>query len=291
MSARLDPSPGGPSRRGRQLRLLEAPCEWCAGPLVASRVDARHCSKSCRQAAHRARIRRADLDVTAAPMRLAYADPPYPGHAARYYRHHRDFAGEVDHAALLSRLQHYDGWALSTSAVALPAVLSTAVAAGATVRVAAWLHGGHPHATARLRNAWEPVVFAGGRQLPGSASQSTDVLAGVAPRRRTTHPDALIGMKPPAFCAWLFGLLGAGRGDTLDDLYPGSGIVGWCWRQYVSPIAAADAKTSYDVASDRSRGSACDASCVAIHDGSSGSDRDMSRAPGRDVSHQVLRDG
>lgn len=43
-------------------------------------------------------------------MRLAYADPPYPGCAA-LYKDHPDYAGEVDHAALLRTLQdNYDGW-------------------------------------------------------------------------------------------------------------------------------------------------------------------------------------
>jgi hypothetical protein len=33
----------------------------------------------------------------------------------------------------------------------------------------------------------------------------------------------VIGAKPAAFCRWVFGLLGAAPGDTLDDLFPGSG--------------------------------------------------------------------
>jgi hypothetical protein len=109
--------------RARQLRLLDRPCEWCGAPVLASRVDARYCSTRCRQAAHRAGIRRAELAATAAPLRLAYADPPYPGKSA-LYRGHSDYAGEVDHEELLERLQGYDGWALSTSADALPAILA-----------------------------------------------------------------------------------------------------------------------------------------------------------------------
>ena len=38
----------------------------------------------------------------------------------------------------------------------------------------------------------------------------------------TLLAGALIGMKPPQFAAWKFGLLGASRGDRLDDLFPGS---------------------------------------------------------------------
>jgi hypothetical protein len=33
------------------------------------------------------------------PLRLAYADPPYPG-KARLYQDHPDYGGEVDHAEL-----------------------------------------------------------------------------------------------------------------------------------------------------------------------------------------------
>jgi hypothetical protein len=57
-------------------------------------------------------------------LRLAYADPPYPGLARRYYSEHPDFAGEVDHRNLVRCLQAYDGWALSTSMTGLHLVLS-----------------------------------------------------------------------------------------------------------------------------------------------------------------------
>jgi hypothetical protein len=59
-----------------------------------------------------------------------------------------------------------------------------------------------------------------------------DALAGVAPRRLSRRPDAVVGAKPPDFCCWLFGLLGAMPGDSLDDLYPGSGIVSWAWQRW-----------------------------------------------------------
>lgn len=55
------------------------------------------------------------------PMRMAYADPPYPGLARRYYRDQPTYAGEVDHAALIASLVGggFDGWALSTSSYTL----------------------------------------------------------------------------------------------------------------------------------------------------------------------------
>ncbi len=48
------------------------------------------------------------------PLRLAYADPPYPGLSRQYYSTHPDFAGEVDHVELTSRLAStYDGWTIN----------------------------------------------------------------------------------------------------------------------------------------------------------------------------------
>jgi hypothetical protein len=188
------------------------------------------------------------VDQPLQTRRLAYADPPYPG-KAHYYRGHPDYAGEVDHAELLSRLATYDGWALSTSARALPDVLALAVAQGLAVRVAAWIRGARPHATARhALNAWEPVVYAPVGRRPGDvgsdashgtgAARRVDVLQhGVAPM--LTLPGRVIGTKPAAFCRWIFDLIGAGPRDTFDDLYPGSGIVGRAWAAYCGTAAHA----------------------------------------------------
>jgi hypothetical protein len=237
------------------------PCAWCKGPIPeGARRDAVTCSKRCRQARHRVTVAvrdgsaaargdtsraavddgsaRAVRDVSRGPggaRRLAYADPPYPGKAF-YYRRHPDYAGEVDHAALLARLSGYDGWALSTSARALPQVLALAVAQGLPVRVASWVRGARPHETARhALNGWEPVIYVPVVSRVDRALQARriDVLThGVAPM--TTLPGRVIGAKPAAFCRWMFGLIGASPGDTLDDLFPGSGIVGQAWRAYVS---------------------------------------------------------
>ena len=49
-------------------------------------------------------------------MRIGYADPPYPG-CADLYRDQPDYAGEVDHAALVAQLElEFDGWVLHTAA-------------------------------------------------------------------------------------------------------------------------------------------------------------------------------
>ena len=95
------------------------------------------------------------------PLQLAYADPTYPGNAG-LYRTHPDYGGEVDHAALIEQLASYDGWALSTSAEALPSVLALCPRG---VRVAAWHRIERPAPSRWPLHAWEPVIYLGGRQL------------------------------------------------------------------------------------------------------------------------------
>ena len=62
---------------------------------------------------------------------------------------------------------------------------------------------------------------------------------GVSPL--TTLPGRVVGTKPAAFCRWVFSLLGAAPGDTLDDLFPGSGAVSRAWAAFT---AAADPSQS-----------------------------------------------
>lgn len=165
-------------------------------------------------------------------MRFAYADPPYPGLAWRYYR-----CDEVDHGELIDSLvwDYPDGWALSTSAEALPAVLKLCPD---DVRVAAWVRGARPGKALRARSAWEPVIVRGGRpNVDGVEPDLADVLLWATSGRQRSHPDALVGMKSAAFCEWVFRLLGARQGDALDDLFPGSGIVSRAWSEFVSPSA------------------------------------------------------
>jgi hypothetical protein len=53
--------------------------------------------------------------------------------------------------------------------------------------------------------------------------------------RFRAFPGALVGMKPPQFAEWMFRQLGAGPGDRLDDLFPGSGAVSEAWLRHVGP--------------------------------------------------------
>jgi hypothetical protein len=206
-------------------------CAWCENPIPAkARRDAVCCSVRCRQARHRflRAVGYAESVAPGHPLRLAYADPPYPG-KAWLYRDHPDYGGEVDHVALIARHAGYDGWALSTSAEAPPAVLALCPPG---VRVAAWHRGERPTRSRWPLHAWEPVLYSGGRQLTGGARRADSLVCGVAPL--VTLPGRVIGAKPAAVCRWIFTLFGSAAGDILDDLFPGSGAVGRAWAVFTS---------------------------------------------------------
>jgi hypothetical protein len=198
-------------------------CEWCGRQLARARATARFCGRKCRQSAFRIRRRRLTVAQADRPMRMAYADPPYPGMAKRFYGGESSYAGEVDHQRLIASLSaEYDGWALSTSAKTLREVLSLCPL---KARVCAWVKpiGVSPR-TAGLHNTWEPLIVVAGRSLrPGKR----DWLAAQPAR----GGGKLMGRKPLAFCAWLFDLLGMLPGDEFMDVFPGTGIVGRAWRE------------------------------------------------------------
>jgi hypothetical protein len=246
-SARACRDASGPAEDDTSRGPARRICAWCRGPIpAAARRDAVCCSVRCRQARHRfiRTVGRASVAGGRA-LRLAYADPPYPG-KAWLYRGHPDYAGEVDHAALIRRLDQYDGWALSTSAAALPTVLAVCPPG---VRVAAWHRGERPAASWQPLHGWEPVIYHGGRPVDPSSLEERRVdslVHGVSPP--TTLPGRVIGTKPAAFCRWIFTLLGAAPGDSLDDLFPGSGAITRAWALFTSPaepshLARADASS------------------------------------------------
>jgi hypothetical protein len=191
-----------------------------------ARRDAEFCKRRCRQAAFRLRRRRTTEAHDAQPLRIAYADPPYPGKAARYYEGREGYAGEVDHYRLvLSLATSFDGWALSTGAYALRELLPFCPP---EARIAPWVKpNGVSGASYGPHNAWEPVIYCPARKLRGGVR---DWLRAKPARGGGDLP----GRKPLAFCGWLFDLLGMVSGDELVDLFPGTGIVSRAWRE-VSP--------------------------------------------------------
>lgn len=173
-------------------------------------------------------------DTARVPGRFAYADPPYPGFARRYYGREPSYAGEVDHRELIARLESggYLGWALSTSSKALRDVLPLCPRAA---RVAAWVKPiAVPAATCGPHSTWEPVIVVGGRRLPPGVR---DWLRAMPARG---GDETLMGRKPDAFSAWLFDLLGMQPGDELHDLFPGTGAVGRAWAELSRRSSATD---------------------------------------------------
>ena len=163
-------------------------------------------------------------------MRIAYADPPYPG-LAHYYREHPDYAGEVDHAELARDLARYDGFILHTHVPALVYVDGCLRSAGITDhRICAWVK---PFASFKPgvtpAYAWEPVFIRACRKPAELSARHTMrdwVSVGITLER------GLTGAKPNGLCRWAFELAGLDPADSLDDLYPGTGAVSEAWESW-----------------------------------------------------------
>jgi hypothetical protein len=163
-------------------------------------------------------------------VRLAYADPPYPG-CAHLYKNHADYAGEVNHAQLVYDLVHeYDGYCLHTSSVALADVLTRfQIETTDMPRVMAWVK---PFAAFKrnvsVAYAWEPVLVRAARKPVVKMGMTyRDWLA-----ESITLKRGLTGAKPERVCHWLFEVMGCEPGDELCDLYPGTGAVSRAWESW-----------------------------------------------------------
>lgn len=161
-------------------------------------------------------------------MRIAYADPPYIG-CAHLYEGHPDFAGEVDHAELLQRLERdYDGWLLHLSATKV-SIATIAPLLPEEARWCSWVKG----FAAFKRNvsvayAWEPVIVRPCRKpVVSKRLVMRDWIECPITLKR-----GLTGAKPEKVCHWGFELLGARPDDELIDLFPGSGAVTEAWRTW-----------------------------------------------------------
>lgn len=161
-----------------------------------------------------------------AGMRFAYADPPYLGCAAKLYGDPTYDSPEA-HRALVRRLvaEYPDGWALSCHEPSLFLVRSFCPD---DTRIAVWVK---PFAVFRPgvnpAYCWEPVLFRGGR-----TRGRKDATVRNWHSENITMKKGLPGAKPPGFALWILGLLGvrADLGDTIDDLFPGTGGVLAAWN-------------------------------------------------------------
>lgn len=154
-------------------------------------------------------------------LTFAYADPPYVG-CAHLYAEHPEAArwdDPAEHIELMHNLDDaVDGWGLSCSVPSLD-VLLPAKPAGA--RLGAWVK---PFAAykrnVRVAYTWEPVIWHRSAPRRDGDPVGRDHLSCPITLRR-----GFIGAKPEPFAAWLRVLLGYQEGDTILDLFPGSGAV------------------------------------------------------------------
>lgn len=178
-------------------------------------------------------------------MRLAIADPPYLGRAARWYgpagrgsgggRHRadeHDGAAEWDdparHTALVAQLRAgYDAWAIAAGPASLPVYL----AAAPDARVMIWHRRNAPPAGSRLRPCWEAVLVCTPRKAYGTGPPVDDVLD------RAGQRAGFAGSKPAGWTRWVLDALGYDPDtDTVTDLFAGSGSVAAALRQDVLPM-------------------------------------------------------
>jgi hypothetical protein len=168
-------------------------------------------------------------------MKIGYADPPYPG-CAHLYRDHEDYAGEVDHRALVAQLEaEFDGWVLHTSVGGYRMMERDRILPAEGLRICQWFK---PFAAFK-RNvpvgyAYEPVIVKMLRKpvVSNRITPLRDWLEHEAERASITMKKGLTGAKPEAVCHWCFELLGARPEDELHDLFPGTGAVTKAWKSW-----------------------------------------------------------
>lgn len=182
--------------------------------------------------------------------KFAYADPPYLGRGEYYRAHHPDAMCWNDpetHRALVQRLQadYPDGWVLSLSERSLRTILPMCPG---EARVGAWIAANPRFAgkAVSVRKHFEPVIFCGGRPYADTGNRAADFIVTKQERLPAGQPryvmhkgdlrsgKTFVGRKPTAFSLWLLDLLGCLPGDTIDDLFPGTGAVRAAWDSVIA---------------------------------------------------------
>ncbi len=162
-------------------------------------------------------------------MKIGYADPPYIG-CAYLYKEHPDYAGEVDHAELVARLEReFDGWVLHASATPSSIATLAPLVASTGARWMSWVKGFAAFKkNVSVAYAWEPVIVKAARKpVVSKRLVNRDWIQESITLRR-----GLTGAKPEKVCRWAFEMVGAHPSDELVDLYPGSGAVTKAWRTW-----------------------------------------------------------
>lgn len=154
-------------------------------------------------------------------MKVAYADPPYPG-CAHLYRGHEDYNGEVDHGELIERMsREYEGWILHTGSVQLKEVLALCPD---DVRLLSWVKGWASFKPgASIKYAWEPVILWNPRQrVTGSGQPFVRdwLMCNVGRNRQGALVQDFTGGKPRLVCEWVFDCMGLEGDDELGRSFP-----------------------------------------------------------------------
>jgi hypothetical protein len=162
-------------------------------------------------------------------MKIGYADPPYIG-CAGLYQDHPDYGGEVDHIALVERLERdFDGWILHSSATPEAMAVLAPLVIDTGARWMSWVKGFAAFKkNVSVAYAWEPVIIKAARKpiVRHRIIMRDWIEEGITLRR------GLTGAKPEAVCHWAFHVVGAEPEDDLVDLYPGTGAVTDAWRTW-----------------------------------------------------------
>lgn len=167
-------------------------------------------------------------------LKIGYADPPYIG-CAHLYKDQPEYTGEIDHIALVDRLESdYDGWILHAAATAASMAVLAPLALSAGARWCSWVKG----FAAFKRNvpvayAWEPVLIKPCRKpVVTKRLVMRDWI-----QCSITLQRGLTGAKPEAVCHWAFEIAGAQPGDDFIDIFPGTGAVTRAWDTWQSKFA------------------------------------------------------
>jgi hypothetical protein len=173
-------------------------------------------------------------------MKFAIADPPYLGRANRWYgetgcgdgyglgkadTHPEAYLWDNPdtHKNLIQTLfNDYDGFAIALTVHSLSTYMEEIKTNSRNgIRVMAWIKPSAVPSGNRIQNVWEPVII----KMPQSrknykaGKSCKDVLTAHPPR------NGFVGAKPIEWTNWVMDAMGVQGGDTVDDLFIGSGMV------------------------------------------------------------------
>lgn len=126
-------------------------------------------------------------------------------------------------------MDEYDGWAIATSADGVPSYGPLPRAC----RVMVWVKPNAMPGPARIHNKWEAVIVLppiGRRSSRNGIGAVPDVL--VSPKAN----NGFAGQKPSAWTRWVLEAMSLAAGDTVDDLFPGSGAVSVVVDQFLRDL-------------------------------------------------------